>query len=753
MPSSTLANSLEDIRPPLRAGHLGSILSRYVAGELAWPALITLVGLTFVALTKNVLNYADLVVNRGLGAQAIAEVALYQALPVLSQVLPFAALMGSLVGLGRLKESFEIQAIELCGVSPIRLLRPVLVFSGLCTLAAVALSLVGAPWARTRLEASLERMVMEQPGAFLRAGEVLEFGDRQLLAREVSSRGDELRGVLLWLPDVGDTIFAESASVESASSDAIAMTLHNATLLASPEEGSAHLSFERFRTELLRPAPGSGDGEGVSIEAASTSELYALAADPSDPEVARTAKAELQRRFALPVACLVFGLLALPVSAAGRGSSRSRAAVLGVGVALAYYSLVQLGSGLLSYDAFPIVPLVWLPNALGGLVAAWLLLWRPPWSRPRSESSRRRTDATTGWRLRGASLDRYVLVLFVELFLLCLGSLLTAYLIIDVLERLQWLAHYRATFAEILHYYAVRAPLLGSRVVPMSLLAASALTVGILSVHRELLAMQACGISLVRGLAPILVLAALSVPPVFVLNDVVVPWANERADRVKVEQIKDGLEPSNGRAAVWYRADGALVRADRLGLQRGEVHHVTIYELEPNGFPRSRTDATTARRTPEGLWELTDAVRVDISDRGVERVDSPRWVRFDDPKQASVDPTHVGVGRLAREIRAAEASGFDTTAWRVELHARLATPLACLLFPAIVLAYAMRRPTRIAPARALVGSSILAVGYILMNDLVASLAYGGRIGPALAGWTPPLALLALTGGLLWRGRR
>jgi lipopolysaccharide export system permease protein len=411
-----------------------------VGRELVLPTAIALGGLTVVALVKNVLSYADWILNRGLGPESVAWIALYQAVPLTTQTLPFALLIGSLVGLGRLKDDRELQAIEFCGVAPSRLVGPVLILAVWVAALGLMLSHGAAPWARGRLDVALERMAFESPGALLRAGRVHEFGDRQLLAREVSSRGDRLRGVLLWVPDVGETIFSESAVVEPLGERTIGVTLHDARILSSPQEGASQLSISRFRTELTEPYRPVSEAEPDRLESASLARLEDLARQPHvDLSRARRAEAEIQRRFALPAACLLFGLVAVPIAVAGRNFSRSKGAVVGLLVTVAYYGLVQLGNGLLGYEGIPVEVAVWLPNVLGVAVASWLL--RPggirttePSLAPAPRRASRSTEAggraairNSRWRRR--PLDRYVLVTFIELVLLSFAALLVAYLI------------------------------------------------------------------------------------------------------------------------------------------------------------------------------------------------------------------------------------------------------------------------------------------------------------------------------------
>jgi len=86
----------------------GAILYGYVARELVRPTLLSLVGLTAVVLTKDLLGYSDLVINRGFGADAVALIAFYQVVPLLTMIFPLAVLMGALFAMGRMGSDLEI---------------------------------------------------------------------------------------------------------------------------------------------------------------------------------------------------------------------------------------------------------------------------------------------------------------------------------------------------------------------------------------------------------------------------------------------------------------------------------------------------------------------------------------------------------------------------------------------------------------------------------------------------------------------
>lgn len=745
---------------PSRSGRLGTTLSRYVAREIVFPTTIALVGLTALVLTKDLLGFSDLVINRGFGAAAVAWIALYEIVPLVVRTLPFAVLVGVLVGLGRLRTDLEVLVMEAAGISSRQLVWPVLAFAAGMTLAGLLLALFVSPWAARSLDTSLQRMVVENPGLSLRAGTVYEFGSVKLVAREVSARGDRLRGVLLWVPDQGQTLFAESGLLDPLRDGSLQLTLYDGVMLPSPRSKGEETRFGTFwktlrgNTALIRRSEDPLAGMSVG-------RLLDLAGAAGDEEgAARRARAELHRRFSYPAACLVFALLAVPLALVGHRFSRAAGGVTGLLVTLAYYALVQLGDGLAQLGLVSVGFGVWLPNlTVGGGAAALLgqerlrLVWNSKVSQPEpSAQSPRRGEAQIS-RFPRYILPRYVARHYAQMLCLSFALLLVGYLLVDVLERLHWFARYHADALTVLRFYGARIPLLAARVIPMALLLATSLTVSVLSAQRELIGMRACGVSLIRALIPILLIAGVLTPGYFLLDEVIVPRSNALADRLKETEIKNRT-PEAGplHMMIWYWTSTQVLQATQLDPQLGEAREISIYELAANGLPVSRTDARAARHVGNGVWELVDPVRMEISDQGVRPMPAELRVRLGEAPNTTLDTMHLGVRQLVHEIEGAEAQGYRATAYRVDFHVKLAAPLACLLLPSVALFFAIGGPPFPGPALMLLASAGLGVSYVLFTGVCASLGYGGFLPPSLAGWGPAAGLVALVSMLARRSR-
>jgi lipopolysaccharide export system permease protein len=99
-----------------------------------------------------------------------------------------------------------------------------------------------------------------------------------------------------------------------------------------------------------------------------------------------------------------------------------------------------------------------------------------------------------------------------------------------------------------------------------------------------------------------------------------------------------------------------------------------------------------------------------------------------------------------------EASGYDSTAFRVDYFVKWAAPLGCIVLPALALFFAIGGPPFPSSSLTVSLSVIVAVSFVLLTGVGASLGYGGVVTPFIAGWGPPglFAALALLAGLRLR---
>src|SRR6266850_297352 len=113
-----------------------TILDRYVVREMVPPTAVGLLLFTFILLLDTISNLMRILVSRGAELVTVVRAFVYLLPSIFSVTIPMAFLLGVLLAFGRLASDSEIVALRASGVSPARLLRPVLAlatFAGLVT--------------------------------------------------------------------------------------------------------------------------------------------------------------------------------------------------------------------------------------------------------------------------------------------------------------------------------------------------------------------------------------------------------------------------------------------------------------------------------------------------------------------------------------------------------------------------------------------------------------------------------------------
>ena len=81
----------------------------------------------------------------------------------------------------------------------------------------------------------------------------------------------------------------------------------------------------------------------------------------------------MHRRLALPVAPILFALVGAPLALRGRRGARSWGAFLCALVAFGYYAILTFCQYIALQGFFPVIPALWLPNAIFAGIAFFLL--------------------------------------------------------------------------------------------------------------------------------------------------------------------------------------------------------------------------------------------------------------------------------------------------------------------------------------------------------------------------------------------
>jgi lipopolysaccharide export system permease protein len=353
-------------------------LDRYILREVALPSLGGLLLLTLTLVVGRALKLIDLMVNRGVSPGEILDILGYIMPGFLELTFPMALLIGVLLGFGRMASDQEITAARSSGISLQRLAVPVLLVALAAFIVAAWLALVARPWANARLQDQLYQMTRAQAIAGIKEK---VFNNNLPGLVVYTERIDPARSRLFGVVLSDDRDPHESSTVIAASGVLIPDLTHSSVVLrlfdgsvfgAAREENSSRITTFRTYDLTIRP-PGSIASIRRDPDELSTGRLRRLiAAAQRERKPNLAAEAELWHRYTVPVATILFAIIAMTLGLKPvRGGQSERIGVCLV-IFFSYYILMRWGQGLATAGKLNVVVAMSLPDIVFAGLAAWM---------------------------------------------------------------------------------------------------------------------------------------------------------------------------------------------------------------------------------------------------------------------------------------------------------------------------------------------------------------------------------------------
>ncbi|MCX2744338.1 LptF/LptG family permease [Mangrovivirga sp. M17] len=134
------------------------------------PFILTLCIVVFILLIQQLLRYMDQIIGKDLGTDVYAELFLNFAYVTTPMALPLAILLSSIMTFGNLGQHFELTAIKGAGISLVRALLPIFIFSVFLSVAAYYSNYYLVPRAALNAYSLLWDVKQKKPSMELKEG-------------------------------------------------------------------------------------------------------------------------------------------------------------------------------------------------------------------------------------------------------------------------------------------------------------------------------------------------------------------------------------------------------------------------------------------------------------------------------------------------------------------------------------------------------------------------------------------------------
>jgi lipopolysaccharide export system permease protein len=340
--------------------------------------------MTFVLLLGKILQLMDLMVNKGVTVIAIASLIFYLMPYFLLFTIPISLLLAILTGLGRLSADNEITVLKGSGLSLYRLLYPLALASGLAFLITLSLSFFFVPASNYATKNLLFNVVRQNASVGIKE-KVFNDNFRGLLlyANYIPAHGKYMEGVIISdnrISKEPSTIFADKAYlISDPESLLVGLRLEGGSthVIDMKRKSYSRMDFSSYdinldlESSLIETEKKAAKG-GKEMTPA---ELIAEIGAPGGKEAAKRALAvELNKKFTMPLTCLIFGLLGLPIGIKVKKSAKAWGFTMGLIIVLLYYLLQLFGTALTETGKISVWLGLWFPNFLFTIAGLYLLL-------------------------------------------------------------------------------------------------------------------------------------------------------------------------------------------------------------------------------------------------------------------------------------------------------------------------------------------------------------------------------------------
>lgn len=354
-------------------------LYRYIIKEVLSSFIMGLLIFTGVLLIGRILKLADLVVSKGVPLKDILLMVAYLLPNFAIITIPMSLLLAVLLTFSRLSGDSEIIAIKASGISLYRILPPILLVSFAAYLIAAITAVYALPLGNAAFKLLISHSIYGRLNLNLKE-QVFNTTIPGLLiyVNKNSSKSGTLSGVMIQdernQKDIS-TIFAESGSVESDENGRkFYIHLTDGSIHQSRPKGVYRvLGFRAYDLEIDLSKI-SAVLEKTELDMPLSEIRHNLKIGGFPKKMMIDMGLEVHRRFALPFACFIFAVVAVPLGVQNRRSGKAAGFSSSIAVILLFYIVQSIGRNLGEKELLSPFLAIWLPNFIFLAMGAYLFI-------------------------------------------------------------------------------------------------------------------------------------------------------------------------------------------------------------------------------------------------------------------------------------------------------------------------------------------------------------------------------------------
>ena len=349
-----------------------NIIDRYILRELIKIFLITVGALTTVLYLDKFLFIAENIVNRGVSILEVFLIMIYISPSYLALTVPISVLVASVATFNQFSASNEWVAMKSCHLSFMQTMRPVLIFSIFTYIVAVIIMVYALPWGNFAYKQKTYEIIKNRADINIKPNILnYDFKDLVILAK-IREKKFQFRDIL-----IADTTQSKSPKIITANQAIILPNIESLKIRLELTSGTIHelgdnlseyqtINFDTYELNLSLPDTAQLEKEALVGHRELSINLLQKQIKDFEKKGLPTyaAKVELSKKFAIPFACLLFGLLGAPLGIHSSRGGKSGSFATSIMVILLYYMGLIFAQNMGKSGQMEPYSSIWIPNII-----------------------------------------------------------------------------------------------------------------------------------------------------------------------------------------------------------------------------------------------------------------------------------------------------------------------------------------------------------------------------------------------------
>lgn len=358
---------------------------RYIWQELFPPFFLGLLGFMFILLTGRILQLTELFVNKGISFAHIVKFIYYLIPSFMVLTIPMAMLLAVTVAFSRMASDNEITALKSSGISLYQMVPPVILWALGAFMLTIFFSLHLLPQANQASRSLLFEIASTKAHVGVKERVFNDdFEGLVIYVEHVSPRTFKWENIFIsdarLLEEMHTIIAREGEVLADPTQLTVTLKLRNGSIhkLGKQPEVYQKIDFATYdlRLNLKTGLAKKQDEKKHPADMSLRELLQAIRFWRLKSEEAKILLIKIHEKFTIPFACLVFGLIGIPLGAQsplGR-AGKSLGFSWSVAVILIYYLLTNAGNSLAERGFISVELGLWFPNAFFLGLGIYLLI-------------------------------------------------------------------------------------------------------------------------------------------------------------------------------------------------------------------------------------------------------------------------------------------------------------------------------------------------------------------------------------------